>query len=155
MVTDQRRGKVKNCNPRNERIKRDYFQYLREADQKSEATVRGIEKAIARFEEHTGFTDFGKFKATQAIAFKSSMADGGGERKPLRKATILYTVKALQRFFRWLACQPGFKSKIELTDINYFNLSEKDIRAATSPKPKSYPSLEQFGRALLGWWMSP
>jgi integrase len=77
------------------------------------------------------------------------MADGGGDRKPLSKATILYTVKALQRFFRWLVCQPGFKSKIELTDINYFNLSEKDIRAATSPKPKSYPSLEQFGRALF------
>ena len=72
---------MKNCNPRNERIKRDYFQYLREADQKSEATVRGIEKALARFEEHTGFTDLGKFKAAQAMAFKAGMADGGKDRR--------------------------------------------------------------------------
>jgi site-specific recombinase XerC len=140
---------VKNCNPRNERIKRYYFQYLREADQKSEATVRGIEKAIARFEEYTGFADFGKFKAAQAMGFKASVAEGGKDRKPLSKATILSTVNALQRFFRWLNCQPGFRSKIKLSDIDYFNLSEKDVRAATSPKPKNYPSLEQFRRALF------
>ncbi len=140
---------MKNCNPRNERIKRDYFQYLREADQKSEATVRGIEKALARFEEYTGFADFGKFKAAQAMGFKASVADGGKDRKPLSKATILSTVNALQRFFRWLNCQPGFRSKIKLSDIDYFNLSEKDVRAATSPRPKDYPSLEQFRNALF------
>lgn len=140
---------MKNCSPRNERIKRDYFQYLREADQKSEATVRGIEKALARFEEYTGFADFGKFKAAQAMGFKASVADGGKDRKPLSKATILSTVNALQRFFRWLNCQPGFRSKIKLSDIDYFNLSKKDVRAAASPRPKDYPSLEQFRHALF------
>ncbi len=140
---------MKNCNPRNERIKRDYFQYLREADQKSEATVRGIEKALARFEEYTGFVDFGKFKAAQAMGFKASVAEAGKDRNPLSKATILSTVNALQRFFRWLSYQPGFRSKIKLSDIEYFNLSKKDVRAATSPKPKNYPSLEQFRRALF------
>ena len=77
---------VKNCNPRNERIKRDYFLFLREADQKSEATVRGIERAIARFEEYTGFADIGKFKAAQAMAFKADMAHGGKDCAPLSKA---------------------------------------------------------------------
>ena len=34
--------------------------------------MRGIEKAIARFEEYTGFADFGKFKAAQAMGFKAA-----------------------------------------------------------------------------------
>ena len=140
---------MKYCNPRNERIKRDYFLYLREADQKSDATVRGIEKAIARFEEYSGFADLGKFKAAQAMGFKASVAEGGKGRKPLSKATILSTVNALQRFYRWLICQRGFRSKIKPSDIDYFNLSEKDVRAATSPRPKAYPSLEQFRHALF------
>lgn len=137
------------CNPKNERIKREYFQYLREADRKSEATVRGIEKAITRFEEYTNFADFGKFKAAQAMGFKASVAKGSKVKRPLSKSTIHSTVNALQRFFRWLGCQPGFRSKIKPSDIDYFNLSEKDVRAATSPKPKNFPTLEQFRRALF------
>jgi len=140
---------VHNYNPKNERIKRNYFRFKLEADQKSEATVRGHAKAIARFEEHTGFLDFGKFKSKHAVGFKLSMLEGSPNQKPLSKSTVLSTTKVLQQFFRWLACQPGYKSKISQTDVAYFNLSEKDIRAAKAPKPKNYPSLEQLRRALF------
>jgi len=53
-------------NAANERIKREYTEFLREADQKSEATVRGVEKAILRFEEYTGYCDFRRFNRDQA-----------------------------------------------------------------------------------------
>lgn len=61
-------------NTKKERIKREYFEFLRQADQKSETTVRGIEKALLRFEEHCEFADFTKFKAAQGISFKEELA---------------------------------------------------------------------------------
>ena len=38
-------------NPANERIKRDYFRYLAEAKGRDEATIDGVAKSLARFEE--------------------------------------------------------------------------------------------------------
>jgi hypothetical protein len=40
-------------NPQNERIKRDYFRYLKEARGKSDTTLDAARKAIARFEDYT------------------------------------------------------------------------------------------------------
>ena len=37
-------------NPKNERIKRSYVRFLKEADGKAEATIRGIEKSLLRYE---------------------------------------------------------------------------------------------------------
>jgi hypothetical protein len=70
MVTKRRVSTMDKLNPRNERIKRDYFEFLRQADQKSEATVRGIEKALLRLEEHTGWVDFALYKATHGSPSK-------------------------------------------------------------------------------------
>ena len=48
-------------NAANERIKRAYFIYLREARRRNDASVDGVAKALARFEASTGHRDFGKF----------------------------------------------------------------------------------------------
>ena len=135
-------------NAENERIKRDYAEFLREADQKSDATVRGVEKAILRFEEYTGFADFGRLNREQAKGFRKSLSAPDTEDKRLGNSTILSTLKAVQRFFRWLSVQPGFKSRIETNAIAYFNLSEKDIRAATSSPTKPSPTMEQLKGVL-------
>ena len=39
--------------PENERIKRQYFAYLKEAKRHSESTVDAAAKALSRFEEYT------------------------------------------------------------------------------------------------------
>ena len=121
-------------NPKNERIKRPYFRFLREADQKADSTIRSVEKAILRFENHTGFADFATYNSTQAVEFKKALSEAG-----LSKATSHSTVNALKRFFKWLACQPGYKSKIHLPDIEYLNLPEKDVRAAKEPRYRDFP----------------
>ncbi len=48
---------------------------------------------------------------------------------------------------------PGGKSKIDTNAIAYFNLSEKDIRAAMSSPSKSSTTMDQLKRAL-GWMPS-
>ncbi|HLI03795.1 MAG TPA: hypothetical protein VKU93_05945 [Terracidiphilus sp.] len=54
-------------NPENERIKRRYFAYLKEAKRHSEMTVDAAAKALSRFEENTRYRDFKAFRSEQAI----------------------------------------------------------------------------------------
>lgn len=138
--------KTPKFHPPNERIKQTYFLFLKEADQKADSTIDGIRKAILRFEEYTGFKDFKTFNKEQAIAFKKHFTNTKAERtgKPISKSTMLSTINALQAFFKWLAYQKGYKSSVHIPDIEYFNMSEKDIRMAKSPGFKEFPTLEQI-----------
>lgn len=129
--------------PDNERIKHRYFEFLKQADGKSEQTIRQIEKAILRFETFTGFADLKSFDQKKAIDFKSALA-----KENLAPATILSTVNALKRFLGWLALQPGYKSRIRVNDIEYLNLSEKDMRAASAPADKKYPTLQMIEKVM-------
>lgn len=65
-------------NPHNERIKRQYFTYLKEAKRHNEATVDAAAMALARFEADTQFRDFKAFHVEQAIAFKKRLAEQNG-----------------------------------------------------------------------------
>ena len=64
-----------NCYAANERIKRQYFTYLAEAQGHSEQTIDAVAKAIARFEAYTRYKDFKAFHIEQAKAFKRDLAD--------------------------------------------------------------------------------
>ena len=162
---------MRHYNPKNERIKKDYFRFLREADRKAESTVDAVRKAISRYETYTGLKDFATFNREQAIAFKKHLAKTKAERsgEPLAKATLHATVNALKAFFKWLSCQPGYKSRIRVTDIEYLNLSDKEVRAARQPALKRFPDARadpQGGAAQCPprpsssaatgrWWPSP
>ena len=96
-------------NDANTRIKREYFDYLKEAMGRDEASIDQVAKAIVRFEEATGHTDFKKFHREQAKAFKRRLDTEKNVRtgKPLARATVHSTLSALRAFFVWLAGQPG------------------------------------------------
>jgi integrase len=143
-------GLVRRYNPKNERLKKDYFRFLKEADRKAESTVDAVRKAISRYESYTGFKDFVTFNREQAVAFKKHLAKTRAERSrgPLAKVTLHATVNTLRSFFKWLSCQPGLKSRIRITDIEYFNLSDKEVRAAKQPALKRFPTLEQIRKVV-------
>lgn len=61
-------------NSANERIKRQYYQYVTEAQGKAQSTLNGIRKAINRFESYTKFKDFKTFTKDQAIGFKKHLS---------------------------------------------------------------------------------
>lgn len=132
--------------PENERIKRKYFAYLKEAKRHGEPTVDVAAKALHRFEEHTKFRDFKAFHQDQAVAFKKHLAGQTSQRsgEKLSKATLHATLVALKRFFQWLSDQPGYKSCFQYTDADYFNLSAKETRIATAHREKRAPTLEQI-----------
>ena len=67
-------------NPQNERIKRDFLRYQKNALGKSDSTLDAIRKALARFEHYTGRRDFKTFRREQAIGFKERLMDTDGQR---------------------------------------------------------------------------
>lgn len=137
-------------NAANERIKREYLHYLKEAKGRDEATLDGVAKSLARFEESTGWKAFKRFHREEAVVFKKRLADAlsirTGER--LAKATVQSTMRDLKAFFFWLAHQPGYKSVITYGDADYFNLSERDAAIARGMREKAVPSLEQVHHVL-------
>ena len=139
-----------NHNPQNERIKRQYFAYLKEAKRHSEQTVDAVAKALNRFEVDTKFRDFKAFHFEQAIAFKKHLAEQRAQQsgEKLSKATLHATLAHLKRFFQWLAGQPGYKSRLQYPDAEYFNLSDKDTRIATAKREQKVPTLEQVKHVI-------
>ena len=135
---------AKHC-PANERIKREYLIYLKEAQRYSEASIDSVAAAIARFEQSTDYKDFKRFHIQQAVAFKKKLASQprANTGKPIALATQRATLCILRSFFVWLAGQPGFKSRFAYSDADYFNLSDKDNRIAQTHTKRPSPSLDQ------------
>jgi integrase len=134
----------------NTRIKREYFQYLKEAMRRDEASIDAVAKALSRFEESNGHKDFSRFHREQAVAFKRKLDEQTSVRtgKPLSRASVHSTLSAVKAFFFWLAGQPGYKSKIAYDDANYFNLSDKDVRIANATRQRPVPTLDQINHVL-------
>lgn len=133
-------------NPENERIKRKYFIFLKEAKRQNESSIDAVAKALSRFEEYNKSGNFKRFHHQQAVGFKTFLAKQDNQQtgKKLSKATLNSTLRHLKGFFQWLAMQAGYKSRLNYMDMEYFNLSEKDTRIATAKRLKPVPTLEQI-----------
>ncbi len=136
---------MKKNSTNNTRILHEYTKYLKDAKRLDESTVDGVMKSINRFEEYTDYMDFRKFRAKHAIGFKkyllSKKSVVTGER--LSKATVLTTTRHLKTFFQYLVTQKGYRAKINYSDIEYFNLSEKDTRIANAKRRRNVATVEQ------------
>jgi len=149
MITSSEEKTVNNYNPKNERIKKQYLDFEKEARGRSESTVDAIVKSIVRFEEYTKWRDFNRFHIRQAVAFKAHLGDqkNAVTGNPLSKSTITMTLGHLRRFIQWLSMQPGYK-KLAYMDADYFNPSEKDLRIASAKRTTKVPSVEQIRHVL-------
>ena len=109
-----------NHNPENERIKRVYFTYLKEARRLSEHSIDAAAAAIGRFETYTNYRNFKRFHIQQAVGFKRKLAEQVSEHTGdrLSKGTLLTTLNALRAFFQWLAGQPGYRSRLTYADAD-------------------------------------
>ena len=129
-------------NPSNERTKRAFFQYLKYAGRYDQATVDRFETAILRWEDFSKNDDFSSFDEKKAIEFREWLARGGNRGKPLSTSTLRGYLRALMKFFGWLAAQKGFKNKINLKDVDYLQTSRKEEALATQTKPRNYPTFQ-------------
>lgn len=134
----------------NARIKRAYIDFLRHTLGRHEASLEAIAAAIDRFEDYSKHRDFKLFHIEQAKAFKAHLAQATNFRTgvPLSAATITSTLTALRNFFRWLAVQPGYRSKLSTSDADYFSAPTNLTRIATARRDRPCPTVEQI-RAVL------
>jgi site-specific recombinase XerD len=141
-----------NHNSDNERIKRKYFAYLKEAKRHCEPTLDASAKALNRFEVYTRYLDFKTFHPEKAMGFKRHLAEQKGQQsgEKLSKATLHATLTQLKAFFQWLAREPGYKSRIQYSSAEYFNLSDKDTRIATAQREQDVPTLQQIKHIIAG-----
>ena len=141
---------MKKYNELNERIKRDYYRYLKEAKKQSDQSIDVIASAINRFEAYTNHKDFKSFHREQAIGFKHKLAEQLNQTtgKPLSKSTVRMSLAALRALFVWLADRPGFRSHVSYTDADYFNPSDRDTQIALSPRQRAVPTIEQVRHTL-------
>ena len=137
-------------NPNNERIKRKYMVFLKDAKGQSEASVDSVAMALNRFEQYTKLKDFKSFHHEQARGFKKHLIRQTNQQtgKPLSKATINSTLRHIKAFFQWLCMQAGYKSKLIYSDMEYFNPSEADTRIATAKRERPVPTLEQIKHVI-------
>ena len=74
----------------NERIKHEYFIWLKEAEGRNEASIDGVAKAIDRFETYTRVRDFKQFRPEQARAFRAHLTEqrNARTREPLSSGSF-------------------------------------------------------------------
>ena len=134
----------------NERLKHRYLEYLKEAKRFSVETVDGVAKAIDRFEQYTDHRDFRQFHYKQAIGFKEHLRTERNRLtgNALSSATMHATLSSLRAFFYWLVERPGFRPQLNYSDADYFNLSEKECRAATARRDRPGPTVDQMELVL-------
>ena len=137
-------------NVNNERIKRKYLIFLKQAKGQNEATIDCVASAINRFEEYTKYKDFKVFNIDQAINFKTylSKLKNAKTDKKLSIATLNGITKHLKSFIEWLSQETGYKSRIKYSDAEYFNLSEKEVRTAKASNKKPVATVEQIKHVL-------
>jgi integrase len=129
-------------NIKNERVKRRFFTWLKEAEGLCNSTISGIEKSILLWEDFTKQADFTSFKPGKVIEFKKWLGRREFKGKRISLTTFHSYLRYLRRFFRWLSLQPGYKSRITPDVVGYLKMSEKDERIATQYVPRQYPPLE-------------
>lgn len=136
--------------PANERIKRQYLIYLQEAHGKAESSIDQTAAAIASFETSTRHKDFKQFHIEQARAFKRQINEHLNPEtgKGLAKSTIHSRLMILKTFFKWLAGQPGYKSRINYSDAEYFNTNANDERVAKAVRERPVPTPDQIAHVL-------
>lgn len=137
-------------NAKNERIKKQYYEYLRESKGRSNDTIDQIRNSIYRFEEYNKFKDFGSFNTKQAIGFKKYLTKQKNTKgKLLSSSTMVHITNNLKQFFTWLICQRGYRSKFLLTDIEYFNLLDGEKRASKVKLEQDFPTIEQIRKVIF------
>lgn len=131
-------------NSDNLRIKRKYLVWRKDAKGLSDASVDKSAAAISTYEAFLDGKDFRNFHSERARSFKRRLAS----QKHLRtganisQASINSTLREIQAFFSWLADQPGYKSRLSRSDIEYLtpDRNSETTRRTSCWKPHPSPA---------------
>jgi len=126
------------------KVLHDYFRYLTQAKGRKPGSVRKAENAIHCWIKENGKYDFhDRLNSDMIITFKTKMRDMHRKPKKLSPGSVMDILLQLKQFFQWLSLQPGYKSKINSSDLQYFQPSPEEISYRAHHRAKDYPTLQQ------------
>jgi integrase len=137
-------------NPQNEKIKRKYFDWLKEAEGLSVSSIYKVERSIALWDDFTDAADYRSFNIDITKDFKKWLFERKNQatNQPISLTTCHYYLISLNDFFKWLAGQQGYKSKVRLDEVAYLQLDKKQKKMALNPARKRQPTLEIIKRVV-------
>ncbi len=137
-------------NSQNERIKRKYFEWLKEGRGFSVSTIDQIARSIGFWEAFIGMLDFREFDTDKVKAFKKKLHE---KTSPITGQLLSLTTQHhhllhLSEFYKWLSQQQGYKAKISASDAVYFSLDRKQTRVALDRPQRRFPTPEIISKLL-------
>lgn len=137
-------------NKNNLRIKRKYLVWLKDARGLSEASIDKAASAISTYDNWLGGKDFRAFHSERARSFKRHLSAQRNEHTGalLSASTNASTLRELKSFFRWLADQSGYRSKITYSDADYLTPDRRSDNARRGSLWKPHPSPEQVRHVI-------
>lgn len=140
---------------KNEKVKRRYLRWMSQAQGFSEKSITAIEKALWKYEEYSSQEDYARFSSKRAEQFKKFLKNNVNKRsgKSLGITSQYHHLRHVKSFFMWLSGEPGYKSRVSVSNIMYLQLSKKERRQATATQAQKYPTLQQV-KALCSFPVS-
>jgi integrase/recombinase XerD len=136
-------------NIENEIIKKKYEQSLELDEKLSSKSIYSKIKDIRKFEEFIGFKDLTNLNKDQALKFKEHLKKKvNASENGLQYATVWRVLDNIKSFFFWLGNEKQYKKKINLNELNAFNLSMKEESMAKVRGFKNIPTLEQLYKTV-------
>ncbi|MDD4556627.1 MAG: site-specific integrase [Alphaproteobacteria bacterium] len=126
-------------NPKNERIKQTYKNFIARVEQKDEKTVFASLKNIREFELGNNFINFENVNPDMISNYIKSMIA-----RKLSLSFVSHNVKALKDFYFWLGSQNGFRNKIDYNTTAHFRLSNNQRREAMACEYQESYDLEDI-----------
>ena len=124
---------IRKYNPKNVRLIKKFISYLDTNLGLNPATITGAKRALKEYQTFTRYADFDTFSTSQVKGFKENILSKG-----LSKTTLLHYMNDLKRFFEWLSQEQGFKSKIDMRDIQSLRLNNQETRMIKSQSDLDY-----------------
>lgn len=128
---------MNNIDLQNQKVKREYLIWRREAKGDSESTVDKRERAINRYEDFSKHADFKSYNKVKAREFKEYLREGAKISDNTLRTILLH----VRDFFSWLCMRPGYR-RIIPSDIDYLKVSKKESRIAAQGPLKEFPDIQ-------------
>ena len=136
---------MRKYNAENERLKRRYEQYLREAKGQDDKSIDKMRAALVQFEDCTKYKPF---RGDQARQFKDVSRAKTARGKPPALTTIDATLRLVKGFLHRLAGQQSFNKVVTYSEVEYFNNNSNDAWAAHAQRTVQYSSIKATHNAF-------
>lgn len=122
-----------------------YLRYLKEAKGRKEGSIRKAECALEWWDKANPKHNFDeRLSIDTIISFKAKLRDRSPDGKELSPGTVMDILILMRQFFEWLSPQPGYKSKINSTDLQYFQPSPEETSYRKYHKNGDYRSIAKI-----------